>query len=125
MNVVHMAEYLTPGIVVPEEYQERLDARSPSEALSRAPDNAYCFVLYDLPDAEGVEAPEGFKLVPQRRDVSDRYYIGGKVYTLEQVTAMGPDKDILASNMHSNGWSRVVHCRTGNWQPLGPGDVVL
>lgn len=70
MSTVHMAKYLIPGILFPEEMQVRLDARSPDEALARAPDSAYCFVLYDLPDAEGVEVPEGFKLVPQRRDVS-------------------------------------------------------
>lgn len=59
---------------------------------------------------------------------SGRYYLGGKVETLEQIKARGlADDEILISNMEGNGWDRVI--TNGNsyrvTQPLEPDDVVL
>ncbi len=59
---------------------------------------------------------------------SARYYLGGKVETLEEVKARATDADrILISNMEGNGWDRII-TNSNSWkvtQPLEPTDIVL
>jgi len=59
---------------------------------------------------------------------SCRYYLGGRIRTLEEVRADAvPDERILLSNMEGNDWKRVWESTSGwKWtQPLGDDDVVL
>jgi hypothetical protein len=61
-------------------------------------------------------------------DRSGRYFLGGKVLTLEQIKARkDPEDKILISNMECNGWNRVVeNCNSFKIvQPLGDDDTVL
>lgn len=59
---------------------------------------------------------------------SPRYFIRGKVRTLEQVAAdADPNEHILLRNMENNDIARVVETRN-SWRhtaPMMPGDVVL
>jgi hypothetical protein len=68
-------------------------------------------------------------VVPRAKNKSGRYYIGGTLYTVEQLehrmAATGEDFKILASNMRGNRWGRVIECRTGNWQPFEADDWIV
>ncbi len=59
---------------------------------------------------------------------SQRYYLGGKVETVEDVKRRAdPSERILLANMVGNGWGRII-TNTNSWrvtQPLEDGDVVL
>ena len=81
--------------------------------------------------------PYGFQFTTKKRglrdmephviDTSPMYYVNCRVQTLEQVEAEGPATKILAQNMRSNNWDRVVTTEEGwKWtQPLRETDVVL
>lgn len=123
MQKVPKAKYLIPGILMPEEMTVDLDDYSPIEAAEKAPDAAYCFTIYRLPVVD-FHVPSGFDVTPKPRDESNRYYLGGMLYSLEEIEDMA-GMDILACNMRCNGWDRVILCRTGNWQPFEKGDAIL
>jgi hypothetical protein len=121
-TTVH-AEYLSPGAFFPEESSKRLDAYDPDEALRKAPSDAYCFVLYRLA-VPSVDLGPRFRIVSVRQDVSKRYYIGGKLFTVEEIEQLPGDNHLLASNISSYGGMGIL-CRTGNWQPFNEGDMLL
>ncbi len=64
---------------------------------------------------------------PKEIDRSGMYYVNCRVQTLADVEAEGPTTAILAQNMRSNDWDRVVTTQEGwAWtQPLREKDVVL
>ena len=64
-------------------------------------------------------------LEPKEIKRSGMYYVNCRVQTLEDIEADGPT--VLAQNMRSNGWDRVVTTTQGwAWsQPLREGDTVL
>jgi hypothetical protein len=53
------------------------------------------------------------------------YYVGGEVYTLEEVERQFPECGTLIRNMRNNDWARAVRTRIGNWQPFDDGDTLL
>ena len=59
---------------------------------------------------------------------SGRYFLGGRVETIEEVDARNdPSEKILRANMHGNNIERIV-VNDNSWkstQPLGENDVVL
>jgi len=118
----HWAEYLTPGFLFPEESYKQLDAHDPDEALAKAPDNTFCFVLYDTEEAPDL-GPD-FRVVPVHKNKSARFYIGGKIYTVEEIVEMD-NLDGLLSNLSAFGTNRAILCRTGNWQPFTEADTLL
>ena len=82
--------------------------------------------------------PYGFQFSTKKRGFRDfdsketkrssMYYLGGKIYTLEELKAQNdPDNRILISNMERNGYARVViNNNSYEWtQPLDEGDMVL
>lgn len=64
---------------------------------------------------------------PKEIDRSPFYYVNCKVQSLEDIEAEGGPASILAQNMRTNGWDRVVTTMEGwSWsQPLNKGDIVL
>ncbi|MBE3039715.1 MAG: hypothetical protein IMZ62_13010 [Chloroflexi bacterium] len=54
-----------------------------------------------------------------------RYYLGGTIYTLDEIEAMDESHGTLATNMRSNNWLRVVKTRMGNFQPFTDADFHL
>lgn len=119
----HRVTYFTPGILFPEEYTHDIEERDPQLAVERAPANTYCFNFYDVEEAPDLGAD--FKVVPVAKNKTKRYYIGGTLYTLAEVEALGKGMEILASNMRGNHWDRIIKCVPGNWQPFEEGDVLL
>lgn len=125
MRFKPMAEYLLPGTFFNEEDVAELPERSVEAALAAAPRGAFAFVLYDSPIAEFEFDAGLFKVIPIAQNKSPKHYIGGTIYTLAEVDAMGPDMDILASNMRGNGWAHVIKTPFGNHQPFEMGHDVL
>lgn len=119
----HFAEYLFPGFLFAEETTRELTKRSVAEGFNNAPEGAYCFTLYDTEEAPDLGSD--FNVTAKRKNVSGRFYLGGRVYTLEQVKAMGEEYRILAANMRGNGWERAIRCITGNWQPFTDDDLLI
>lgn len=117
----HCVEYLLPGTLFPECQTLTIKSRSVKEAVRLAPKNAYCFTIYDVEDAPDL-GPD-FMVTPKAKNRTPRHYLGGKVFTLEEVKAL--EGDVLARNMEGNGWPHVIQCRTGNWQPFEDDDVLV
>jgi hypothetical protein len=120
------ARYLTPGIIMSEESVKEVEGVS--DAIAMAPGNAFCFQTFRLPEVDFEYDAKRFVVKPIPQEESDRYYLGGEVFTIEQVRAQIDRLDqtgALLSNMESNGWSKVIKCRTGNFQPLEEGDQVV
>lgn len=111
-----------PGTLFPEEYTKPLTAHDPQEALALANEYVYCFMLYDTEEIPTDLGPE-FKITAVPKNRSSRYYIGGELFTHDEVVALGVDT--VAANMRGNNWDTVIRCRTGNWQPFLEGDTLL
>lgn len=118
----HVATFLQPGFFMPEESSKEVPTRDPSEVAKLAPAGTYCFTLHDKED-NGPDLGPDYRVVPVAKNKSGRFYIGGTLHSLDEVTALG--HDILASNMRANRWDRVIHCPTGNWQPFTDDDIVI
>ena len=59
---------------------------------------------------------------------SNMHYLGGELFTLEQIKAKNdPEDRILISNMECNKWNRVI-TNTNSWKvtlPFEDGDILL
>lgn len=120
-----MARYTLPGSFFNEEETVELPERSVEAAVQAAPKWAFAFKLYDSPLCDFEFPADLFRLVPIPQNESHRYYIGGTLYTVEEVEAMGDDFRILASNMRGNRWPHVIKTRAGNFQPFEEGDEIV
>lgn len=128
VTMTHKAEYLLPGSFFPEETCKTLDAHDPEEAARRAPKGAFCFILYDVPvpDFDYDESLFRVSGIPQNK--SERYYLGGKTYTVEELRRLGQlegrDYGTLIANitqdigLGEDGVHRAIRCKPGNWQPF-------
>ena len=58
-------------------------------------------------------------------DTSGTYYLGGRVYTKEQIDAGEYGSSILRSNMEINNWDKVICTVSGMTVPFEENDVVL
>lgn len=124
-ETVHYVTYYYPGIFMPEESTYRIDSRDVQAALAGASQDAFAFTFHDrvitLTDVDGREIP----LESKPLNESGRYYIDAQPYTAAEVQLLDGDHEILLSNMRANGWDPILRCRTGNWQPLEPGDEIV
>lgn len=129
MNVKHWAKYLIPGSLFPEDEVQQLDERSVEAAMEVAPHGAYCFTLYDTAIADFDFDAGLFKVIPIPQNESERIYMGGQVFTCDELRALaaaeGDPKrhDILIANVtHWNPETdqfdegRAIRCTPGNWQ---------
>lgn len=124
MDITHHVDYFLPGAFMPEHQAFEITERDPEVAARQAPDNAFCFVFYDLPIPPKIDLdPEYFRVVPTKRlNVTKRYYIGGTVMTASEIVIHEDGHPIMLANMRANHWKRMVLCRTGNWQPFEDDD---
>lgn len=124
LRTVTYAEYLMPGSFFPEETTKELEQRSVEEAITKAPESAFCFVLYDrdyVPlDESQAKVVGKVEVAGPVKNESGRYYLGGKVYTVAQLKKAYPDKDILISNIEGNGYTHAIQTHLGNWQHFEP-----
>jgi hypothetical protein len=113
----YYVEYLMPGIFMPESSMENIqesDMRSLEYIKGRAPEGAFAFIFKVR--TEIVKDKE--ILVGRWKELRGRFYIGGTIYTLQQMKRIHSELTILISNMECNGWKKVIQCSTGNWQPF-------
>lgn len=123
--------YLYPGILFAESDTLPIEdgPRLPERAAEQAPKSAYSFSIKSVLVADPIEDGHGGQLRVMSRVLtkSGNYFLGGELFTAEQVTALddGQDYTILLSNMRSNGHAQVVRTPLGNWVPFEDGDVLL
>ena len=135
MKFRSMAGYDCPGSFFPEEETRELPERSVEVAVKQAPENAYAFVLYDLPIPDFDYDEELFTICPKPQNSSARHFIGGKIFTADELRDLAVkegDVDkyrVLIANVTQSAFGgengRAIRCRTGNWQPFFPGDVYV
>ena len=117
--------YLIPGLIVADESSREVPDRDPERIAREAERSVVAFKFFDKVSTtvtvDGLELQAASQ--PFRR--SGWYYIDGEAFTAEQVAALDGNHSILLDNMRSNGWERVVRCRTGGFQPLRDGDTVI
>ena len=124
----HYVTFYSPGTLVAEQTTKEIDSWDTDKAIEMAK---------GIQERHGA-IPYGFIFTTRERSEADfdskqtehsgMYYLGGKVFTLEDIKARNnPDDHILISNMQNNGYDRVVE-NNNSWrwtQPLNESDVVL
>lgn len=101
--------FVSPGTLFAETTQKEIDEWDTDEAVKMA---------HVISERHGA-APYGFYFITRGREddeldsrniaESNFYYLGGEVFTLEQVKARNDKSDrILISNMEGNGYDRVL-----------------
>lgn len=124
----HFVTFYSPGTFVSEETTKPISEWDIETAIEMSKD------IVERYDA----TPYAFRFITRERSENDLdshvseqsslYYLGGDVFTLEQIEARNnPDDRILIENMKANHWSKVVENRN-SWltvQPLLEGEVVL
>ena len=124
----HFVLFSSPGTFVHEETQKPIDSWDVEKAKKMADDISERYGATPFAFQFVTRAREENELDSKEVKRSGRYYLGGKVETLEQVKQRNsPDERILRSNMEGNGWNRII-TNTNSWkvtQPLEDDDVVL
>jgi hypothetical protein len=136
MKVKHWARYWLPGSFLSERDGRELPERTTDAAVAAAPEHAFAFELYDTAVADFDFDAGLFKVVPIPLDESAKHYLGGDVFTCDELRALAAEEgdprkyDILIANV--SRWTpegmvegRAIRCRTGNWQPFEDGDVLV
>lgn len=124
----HYVVFISPGTLFAETTQKEIDSWDTDEAVKMA---------YSISERHGA-TPYGFYFITRGReeneldskkiDESNFYYLGGEVFTLEQVKARNDKADrILIKNMERNGYDRIV-VNNNSYKvtlPLRQGDIIL
>lgn len=125
-RTITYVEYQHPGSFYSEDIRRIVDRRDPQRAANDAPASAFVFTFFDVVVATALVDGEEVELRSRNRCRSARYYIDAEVLDEHDVESLPGDHHILLANMRSNGWSFVVKCRSGNFQPFDPpGDQVI
>jgi len=119
-------ELLYHSVLFSETEVVEVGSRDPV-AVAEKHKNAFGFHFFDQARTEVELDGNAQTVFGERRTVSPWYYPGGKVYTLEDVKSMKPEKEyeILISNMEGNGYPKVVKTRHGGFVPFQKDDKVL
>ncbi len=119
--------FYSPGTMVAEQTTKCVASWDVDKAVE---------MMTDIEERHGAR-PYGFQFTTKKRglrdfeprviDTSPMYYVNCVVQTLEEVEAEHGKSAILAQNMRTNGWDRIVTTTKGwGWsQPLRETDVVL
>lgn len=124
----HFVKFYSPGTLVSEETSIEIGSWDVREAIELskgikerhgATPFAFDFITMDRGDDD---------LNAKEVDRSQRYFLGGKILTLDEIKRKNdPADSILISNMECNGWDRVIE-NNNSWktvQPLRENDIVL
>ncbi len=123
-----LVTFYEPGSFMSEETLRVVTTRDPNEIAKMAPERAFCFTIEDFIEKTTTVDGEDFKKTESVGGPSGRFYLGGDLYTVDELKAkFGSDrsKEILISNIEVNGWPKAIQCRTGNWQPFTDTDTFL
>lgn len=123
----HFVTFFSPGTLFSEEETRPIDSWDVDAACKMA---ATVTARHD-------QHPYAFQFTTRERSDSDldsrqtaksgRYFFEGTIETLPEVEERIGNESILAINMRSNGWERVITCYSPSriTQPLLADDVVL
>ncbi len=124
----HFVTFLSPGTMVSEEDYHSIDSWDVDYAVT---------ISRNITQRYGA-TPYGFYFTTRERKdneldskiikKSNMYYLGGDIFTLEDIKARNNPKDrILISNMECNGYDRIIENNNSykSTFPLNDGDVVL
>jgi hypothetical protein len=131
-RIEHRCEYLCGARFFGETETRASETRGVVEALAHLPEFAWAFRFYDVrmetwKNLDGVGETRCLAAVVEGSH-SGWYYPDAEVFTVAQLEAMPGDFRILIANLRCNdrtGTPRAVRCRLGNYQQLGPDDVVV
>jgi len=124
----HFVIFFSPGTLLSEQSSESIDSWDVDKAveMSRKIKERYGATPYGFQFATRERKDDELDSKEIKR--SGTYYLGGEVFTLEQIKSRNdPNDRILISNMECNGWDKVV-VNTNSWkitQPLTENDTVL
>jgi hypothetical protein len=125
MTTTTYVTYLYPGTFFAEESKRAVDRRDPQRTARGADPSVFAFTFHDEVTTTAVVDGQEVTLSSKAINKSGRYYIDAQPFTAAQVAALPGDHEIVLSNMRANGWDPILKCRTGNWQPLEPGDEIV
>ena len=118
------ARYFSPGAFFSETEVKEVDPIAPEQdALRRAPEHAFCFVLFEKEDGPPPEVGPEWSVSPKEINVTSRRYIGGTLFHIDEIDPL--NNRILLVNAKNNHWDWMIKCRTGNWQPFDPTTEVV
>ena len=125
ISIVTHVSYYYPGLIVSDESTKHVLDRDPEREAREADERAYAFYYFDIVSA--VVSVEDIRVQTrsERRNISCTYYINGEVLDIDQVAELPGDNRILLDNMRGNEWTRVIRCRTGNFQPFEDSDILV
>jgi len=124
----HFVIFFSPGTLLAEQTQKPIESWDVEKAVEmsreiteryNAKPYGFCFVTRERKPRD---------LDSKEVERSTMYYLGGAVFTLDELKAQNdPEDRILIQNMECNGWNRVViNKNSWKWtQPLSEGDEVL
>jgi hypothetical protein len=123
----HFVTFLSPGTFVHEETTNPIDSWDVDKAVKMSRKiverhNAKPFAFFFSTKGRGESDLDSKEI-----NCSGRYYLGGKVMSLDQVKRKMPNETTLIWNMEVNGWKNIV-INTNSWkitQPLEDDDTVI
>lgn len=124
-EVTTYVTYMEPGILYPEDYTCETPDRDAEKFAREAVASVFAFSFHDIARAAVTIDGQDVELSSRAIRKSPLYYIDAEQLTAADVEALPGDNSILLANMRGNRWETVVRCRTGNFRPLMPGDVVI
>lgn len=124
----HFVQFFSPGTMMSEMTEKPIDAWCAPTAVG---------MVGDIKERYSA-TPYGFRFITRSRgeedldskitEISGMYYLGGEIFTREQVEARNdPSESILRSNMRMNGIDRII-VNKNSWMFTGPfndGDTLL
>jgi len=124
----HFVTFYSPGTMVAETTTKEIDSWNVDKAIEMSK---------DIKERHGA-LPYGFRFSTRERteqdfdsketECSGMYYLGGEVFTLEQLIKRNdPSESTLRRNMSMNDWDKVI-INTNSWkwtQPLRENDIIL
>jgi hypothetical protein len=121
-EIKHHARFYFPGSFFAEDEAREIPERTVAAALAIAPERAFAFEFYDTAVVDFEFDADLYRVIPRALNESGRHYIGGTVYTSEELLQLAAAEgepgryDVLIANV-SQYDGRAIRCRTGNWQP--------
>jgi hypothetical protein len=116
-------QYLYKGILDSE--GRPVASRDARAAAQKVPEGAFGFRFFDRATVAIAVDGQRVDLASKELRVGPRHYIDAEPLTVADVKALGREYVILLANMRCNRWETVLHCRTGNYEPLMPGDILV
>lgn len=118
--------HFIPGRLFTETHTEPRGERSLEEIARgmRLDPTAYAFRLEEIITTMVIVDGRSVQLASQPKK-SSLTYVGGTLYTIEELQAQPPENPRVIENMDSLGAVRVIRARTGHWLPFRENDQFL